>query len=143
MGAAVTAGVMIFATGSGPAGWTCLAVAAALTAGAGGKVAHENSPSSAHGKLKVAIEQISAHMYRVTQELERQCKALQMVVAKLEGACKSTAAIQALVDSWGDEGQGKTKMGALKYKLWLTSQLTKDMAELSDYCKAYLSEETE
>lgn len=143
VGTAVTAGVMILATGSGPVGWSCIAVAGILTAGAAAKMHSLHRASGVHEKLQLAIVDISAQMYKVTEELERQCKALQSIITKLEGACKSTASIQALVDSWGDEGQNKTKMGKLKYKLWLTKQLPHDMQELSDFCKVYLADETQ
>jgi len=141
-GSVITAGVMIVATGSGPVGWTCIGVSAILMAGAGGKLAYENSSSSVHRKLKKACTKLSTHMVKVAGELDRQCKALQMIATKLEGACKSTASIQALVDSWG-EGEGKTKMGALKYKLWLTKVLPQQLEELSEHCKSYLTEETQ
>jgi hypothetical protein len=93
--------------------------------------------------LKSSAEKINIHMMKVTEELEWQCSALEMIVAKLQCSCDSTEKIQALIDAWCKEGEGveRSKAGKMRFRLWLETRLPQEMSELSQYCNEYLGDE--
>lgn len=134
------AAVTMVCVGAGPIGWWCLAGAAAVTAGGGGRLAYASTAKDTHEALQSSAHKINDQMLRVTDKLEEQCMAMEKIVATLSDARDSTEKIQKIVDEWA-AGKAKSKMKKMRLEKWLES-LPDDMTQLSIYCQEYLGDES-
>jgi len=135
-GAGAVGGAAIVA--ATPVGWVLLGGSGVAVLASGATRVHHSQLVVMNEKMQLSATTINTQMIRVTNELEKQCGALEKLVSRLDAASKSTEKIQALIDAWSTEG-ARTRMQSKRFECWLEKSLPRDMSELSKYCDEYLA----